>query len=412
MWYEDRIERACATWALLAGAVAAAVGCGAKSPSLTVIHDDPSDVPVQGATADELARFRDGDRLFDVPFFEPDGLGPLYIRDACGACHEGAGRGPGSVQKMAVVLDDGVTPGDQGALRFGPSVRPQLAAGAVTPVAPPDDPHVKVTTRAAPPVLGRGYLEAIDDAEILRVEAEQAARADAIHGRANRVAYQSQANPDTTFHHYQPGQTGLLGRFGLKARLATIDDFVADALQGDMGMTSALRPAELPNPDNLGDDRKPGPDLDAATVNAIADYVRLLAIPERPAPDPEAVRLFADTLCAVCHVPSLRTRADYPLAPLAGIDAPIFSDLLLHDMGAARADGLTDGQASSRQWRTAPLIGVRLEHAYLHDGRAASVAEAIELHGADGSEARESVDRFHALRPAEQARLIDYVSAL
>jgi CxxC motif-containing protein (DUF1111 family) len=393
-------------------ALTLASGCGSSAPPLVVVHDDPADVPVSGASSAMIALFRDGDRLFDVPFLEPDGLGPVYIRSSCGSCHEAAGRGPGSVQKMAVVLDDGVTPGDQGALPYGPSVRPQLAAGAHTPVAPPDDAHVKVTTRAAPPVLGRGYLEAIDDAEIMRVESEQAGRSDGIHGHANRVTYQSEANPDTTFHQYQPGAAGLIGRFGLKARIATVDDFVADALQGDMSLTSALRPSELPNPDGLTDDRKPGPDLDAATVNAIADYVRLLAIPTRPAADPEAVRLFADTRCAVCHVPSLKTRADYPLAPLAGIDAPIFSDLLLHDMGAARADGLADGQATSRQWRTAPLIGLGLMHSYMHDGRAASVAEAIELHGGDGSEARDSVDRFHALTPAQQQTLLDYVSSL
>lgn len=387
-------------------------GCGGGATSLTVISDSPSDLPIAGISTQLLTAFNDGDRLFDVPFFETDGLGPAYIRSSCGSCHNGAGRGPGVVQKMAIVLDDGVTPGDQSLLPYGPSVRAQLAGGGVTAVLPPSNPHVKLTMRAAPQVLGRGYLEAIDDAEIRRVAAEQAARGDAIHGQLNLVAYQSEANPDTRFHHYQPGQTGLIGRFGLKARIATLDDFVADALQGDMSMTSALRPNELPNPDGLKDDRKPGPDLDADTVNTITDYVRLLAIPTRPPADPEAVKLFADVGCAACHVPSLKTRADYPFPALAGIDAPVFTDLLLHDMGAARADGLVDGQASSRQWRTPPLIALGLMRSYMHDGRATTIADAIELHGADGSEAQETVARFHALSSKQQKKLIDYVSHL
>jgi CxxC motif-containing protein (DUF1111 family) len=389
----------------------AMVGCGGSAP-LTLVQEDPSDTPIAGVDASWLAVFRDGDALFDAVYREPDGLGPLYIRASCGSCHVEAGRGPGNVQKMAVVLDDRVTPGDQSALAYGPTIRAQLAAGATTPIAPPADPHVKVTTRAAPAVLGRGYIDAVDDAEILRFEAEQAARGDGIHGRANRVAYQSQPNPDPRYHHYAAGQTGLIGRFGLKSRIATIDDFVADAAQGDMGMTSPLRPAELPNPDRLTDDRHAGPDLDADVINTMADYARLIAIPARAPADPRGVQLFADTLCAVCHVPAVRTRADYPIAQLAGIDAPIFSDLLLHDMGDALADGLTDGRATSQQWRTAPLIGLRFVRPYLHDGRAATVEQAIELHDAAGSEARASTDRFHALGAADRQALIAYVQSL
>ena len=400
-----------AAWRFVALMLAAS-GCGTTPPALSVVNDVPSDTPIAAASADLIARFRDGDRLFGVPFREPDGLGPLYIRDACSSCHASAGRGPGAVQKMAIVLDDGVTPGDQGALAFGHTVRPQMAAGAKTPIAPPADPHLKLSTRAAPPVLGRGYMEAIDDAEILRVEAEQAARGDAIHGHANRVTYTSQPNPDTRFHQHQPGQAGILGRFGLKSRIATLDDFAADAAQGDMGITSTLRPTELANPDGLTDDKHPGPDIDADIVNGLAFYMRLLAIPDRGTPDAAGARLFADTLCAVCHVPSLKTRADYPLAPLAGVDAPVYTDLLLHDMGAALADGLTDGESTSRQWRTAPLIGVRLVRDLLHDGRVSTIADAIEAHGASGSEAADSVARYHALGDAQKKALIDFVSSL
>ena len=66
---------------------------------------------------------------------------------------------------------------------FGPLVRPLLTAGAVTPVLPPDGgltvgTRVEVTHRVAAPLFGRAYVEAIADAEIERVAAEQAARTD------------------------------------------------------------------------------------------------------------------------------------------------------------------------------------------------------------------------------------------
>lgn len=40
-------------------------------------------------------------------------------------------------------------------------------------------------------MLGRGYVEAVDDAELVRLEAEQAARSDGIHGVVNRAPYAS-----------------------------------------------------------------------------------------------------------------------------------------------------------------------------------------------------------------------------
>ena len=74
-------------------------------------------------------------------------------------------------------------------------------------------------------------------------------------------------------------------RFGLRARIATLDEFTADAFQGDMGVTSPMRPTELPNPQGLTDDGKPGLDVDIDTVNLIARYMRFIEIPTRnPAP--------------------------------------------------------------------------------------------------------------------------------
>lgn len=378
---------------------------------LQVIGDDLSDVPLHGASRELVERFKEGDALFDFVFREPDGLGPLYIRTACSSCHEGATRGPGAVQKMVAVEADGVTPAaDQSGLPWGHTARPYMAAGALTPIGPPPEGAIiKLSTRLGPPVFGRGYMEAVDDAEIERVEAAQAAAGGPVSGRINRVTFHSKANPGSAFHAYAEGDAGVIGRFGFKGRVATLDDFTADAYQGDMGVTSPMRPAELSNPDGLDDDAKGGADVSLDTVNAVADYMRLLEMPARLDVGGRGAALFEQAGCAACHVPSLRTRGDYPIALLAGIDAPVYTDFLLHDMGDDLADGLADEGATSREWRTPPLIGIRHLTAYLHDGRAATVEQAILLHDGPGSEAAASTDAFRAMPPEERAALIDFV---
>lgn len=385
----------------------------APAPAAAVFGaNDPLDVPLAGLTADERTAFHEGDRLFGLVLRDNDGLGPIYVRSSCSACHTEGVRGPGLVQKMAVVAADGFTPAtDQSLVPYGSSVRPLLAGGGRTPLVPPNDPSVKVTTRLGPPVLGRGYMEAIADAEIERVAAEQAAQGGLISGRVNYVTYTSQPNPDARFHAHKPGDR-VIGRFGLKARIASLDDFTADALAGDMGITNPLRPTELPNPDGLTDDAKPGVDVAIDSVNLRTMYVRLLAIPKRTATMDVGAQRFAEVGCATCHVPSLRTRADYPVPALANIDAPVYTDMLLHDLGDELADGLVEGDASSREWRTSPLIGLRFDTSYMHDGRAKSIAEAIAAHAGRGSEAVGVVGAYNALSPQDQAALIDFVSGL
>lgn len=376
---------------------------------------DPFDVPIDGVTKEQVALFNAGDELFGLPLREGDGLGPLYTQTSCGACHTEAARGPGLVQKMFVVEADGVTPAaDQSKLPFGHTVHPLVAGGATTPILPPaGDPTIKVSTRVGPPVLGRGYMEAVLDSEIERVAAEQAARPDGIHGRVNHVVYESEQNVVTTVHAHKKGDR-VIGRFGLKARIGYLDDFTADALQGDMGITSPLRPQEFPNPDNLLDDKKVGVDVTFDSVNKRADYLRLIAIPRRPKDTAAASELFSRVKCAACHVPSMKTRTDYPVPQIAGKDAVIYTDMLLHDMGDDLADGAigVDGEAGPRDWRTAPLIGLRFNKNFMHDSRAHSIEEAIRMHAGPRSEANESVTLFSALSELDRKTLIDFVSAL
>ena len=114
-------------------------------------------------------------------------------------------------------------------------------------------------------------------------------------------------------------------------------------------------------------------------------------------------------------MPTLKTRADYPIPQLAAIDAPVYTDFLLHDMGDALSDGLpdgVDGAAHARDWRTAPLIGLRFDKTFLHDSRAHTVEEAIFAHDSPGSEAHDSIARFQSLDATSRATLVAFVHEL
>jgi hypothetical protein len=120
----------------------------------------------------------------------------------------------------------------------------------------------------------------------------------------------------------------------------------------------------------------------------------------RPTPTGTGARLFDAVGCAKCHVPSLR-----------GVhgDVPLYSDLLLHDMGSALDDKITQGQASGAEWRTTPLIGTRLRDRYLHDGRATTLRDAVLEHGGEAEIVRK---RFFELDEDEQQAVFAFVGAL
>jgi CxxC motif-containing protein (DUF1111 family) len=81
-------------------------------------------------------------------------------------------------------------------------------------------------------------------------------------------------------------------------------------------------------------------------------------------------------------------------------------------MGDELADGVVDGEAESREWRTAPLVALRFDKVFLHDGRAHSIDEAILLHDGKGSQAAGSVAIFRALSASDHDALLAFVSAL
>jgi CxxC motif-containing protein (DUF1111 family) len=86
--------------------------------------------------------------------------------------------------------------------------------------------------------------------------------------------------------------------------------------------------------------------------------------------------------------------------------------MLLHDMGPGLNDGIAEGAAQAGEWRTAPLWNLGFNAritGLLHDGRAASVTEAIQWHDGEAAPVRM---RFNGLTLAEKDALIAFVSRL
>jgi CxxC motif-containing protein (DUF1111 family) len=276
---------------------------------------------------------------------------------------------------------------------------------------------VAVSVRLPPPVFGVGLIEAVPASAILARADPDDLDGDGISGRANVVT-----SPDFV----PPGEPGggagpKLGRFGRKAQVSNLLQQVLEAYLQDIGVTSDFLPIENRNPLSSvpveAADRASDPEIPASVVQATTHYIRTLAPPAPGAMTPqreEGRQLFEGIGCASCHVPTLRT-GPHPIQALADTDVTLYSDLLLHDMGDALADGRPDGDASGREWRTTPLWGLRLMRRFLdgdafllHDGRARSVEEAILLHGGEGQGAR---DAFAALTDAQRAALLDFVES-
>jgi CxxC motif-containing protein (DUF1111 family) len=133
-----------------------------------------------------------------------------------------------------------------------------------------------------------------------------------------------------------------------------------------------------------------------------------LLAPPRPLPRSVHGEAVAARIgCFDCHVPTLVT-APNAVAALSRTTLHPFSDFLLHDMGSL-GDGIVQGAAEAREMRTAPLWGLRTQTRLLHDGRAASIADAILAHDGQGRRAR---DRFAGLGASERAALLAFLGRL
>jgi len=116
--------------------------------------------------------------------------------------------------------------------------------------------------------------------------------------------------------------------------------------------------------------------------------------------------------CNLCHTPSLTTGKS-SISALSNQSANLFSDLLVHDMGTGLADRVPQGNASGREFRTAPLWGLGQRIFFLHDGRTTDLLQAIRAHSSTGSEANAVINNFfNALNGSQQQDVLNFLRSL
>ncbi|MBP6529390.1 MAG: hypothetical protein KA260_04665 [Burkholderiales bacterium] len=397
-------------------AVAAALLCAsiaAVSASLfqssTVASQVPPPVPrpgepLPGLTAAQLQAFFDGLDEFTTEETPEGGLGPIFNQKSCVACHSSAA--PGGASAVSVTRygrrlpDGGFDPLSflGGSLLHTFATRPELQEVI------PRQANV-IAKRITTPVFGLGLIEAIPDAALLDAAAKP--KADGVRGRAAMIT------------DVETGQQRV-GRLGWKAQHASVLAFAADAYANEMGVSNRLFPIQnAPNNRrdllaqfNISTDVEDvvDPATGLADVDRTVNFMRFLAPLPRRTPDASATAgqtVFEQTGCITCHTATLRTGLN-AIPALDRKPVPLYSDLLLHDMGSL-GDGIAQGAASPREMKTAPLWGLASRPFYLHDGRAPTVTMAIQAH--DG-EARASRDRFARLPAAQRQQLLDFLRTL
>jgi CxxC motif-containing protein (DUF1111 family) len=359
--------------------------------------------PLPGLSAAERAQFDSGRAVFESTFTAEVGLGPLFNASGCAECHEDpvVGANGDEVEHHAAVFHPeraGATCdvlADKGGPVFQDSVTPALHAALGIDQEPRPPIVTIIAERTTPDILGFGLLDAVPDSVILSYADPDDRNHDGISGRPNRFF------------------DGRLGRFGRKALVPSLREFNDGAFQIEIGITNPSVPVEgtvagdsLPT----GTDPARDPEIGGRALVLTDMFVRLLAPPPPLKQSKEARRggeVFGTVGCAGCHVPKLPT-GDNPIVALSHKEVAAYTDLLLHDMGPERAD-ICFALATPNEFRTEPLMGLRLATQFLHDGRAKTPEEAIELHAGEATRAR---DLFKSLPAADQAALLAFLKTL
>ncbi len=355
--------------------------------------------PLPFLNAYEARLFEQGSATFQMVFTPATGLGPLFNGRSCADCHEDpvVGGVGDEVETHATAYTGGVCDdlSAYGGPVFEDSVTPALHDALGIDRDPVPAEATAIAHRTTPSVLGFGLLDAVPDAEILALADPFDRNGDGISGRPNRTV------------------DGRLGRFGRKAQIATLREFVEGAFHEEMGITDPAQPSEKTVADEVypaGIDPALDPEIDQQQLDATVAFSRFLAPPE---PLPRGLvedlggLVFLKLGCAGCHVPALVTGPS-PVRALSFKVVYAYTDLLLHDMGPELAD-ICLGLAKPSDFRTEPMMGLRFKSAFLHDGRASTIAEAIALHGGEGAASR---DRFLGLSSLERFLLLRFLQGL
>jgi len=383
-----------------------------------------------------------------------DGLGPRMNLDSCGGCHiqpalggtspfvnpqvafagkdGGTDRVPsfiaanGPVREARFVLNpNGTTDGGVHALF---TITGRTGANGCT-LAQPDFASQLATRnvifRIPTPTFGAGLIEQIPDAAIAANQSSNAFQKQTL-GIGGKPNYDVAGRTITGMTNNN-GNDGTIARFGWKAQNKSLLLFSGEAYNVEMGITNELFQTEREDsadcqfttvPNDVTDTDATTPTEVISGIERFAFFMRFLDAPQ-PSPDSpggapsiaNGRQKFADIGCALCHTPSFTT-GNSTVAALNGKPVNLFSDLLVHDMGIGLADGVSQGEAGPREFRSAPLWGLGQRIFFLHDGRTADLLRAIQQHASPGSEANAVVLNFNNLRESDKQDLINFLRSL
>ncbi|WP_425269878.1 di-heme oxidoredictase family protein [Leptospira perdikensis] len=399
-----------------------------------------------------ISDFTVGQAVFEVPWTagfsaslpDRDGLGPFFHTNSCLGCHVGNGRAvedDGDPLVFTLVRLGVGAKGNDPEPVYGTQFQPNAVAG-VTPegdvhleydsfsgtyrdgseyslrkpnlvfsglgYGPLDTSH-KTSVRLTQQVIGLGLLESVSEETILSRSDPMDLDGDGISGRPNYIW-------DLT------GSGKSMGRFGWKANAPTLKRQNSAAFSGDIGIKSPMFAQETCTTSQTvcaGAVGGGNPEVSEEKISAITKYMQLVAVPVRRNANLPTIltgkKHFFLAGCNNCHVEKLVTSANAPIPQLSNQIIRPYTDLLLHDMGEDLSDGKADGEATEREWRTAPLWGIGLfgtvngRARFLHDGRAKTLDEAILWHG---GEAEKSKKYFLALNVSDRASMIRFLLSL
>ena len=330
-----------------------------------------------------------GADMFTRNLTPAQGLGPLFNGPSCGTCHNNSAgaefQGGMGVDAGTFVIRVGENehghfePIENGA---APIARThsvaELGVSCTFPTGVPQEASA-TSKRSAMTLRGTSLLDNIRIGDIDRV---RQAEPDAVRGRFNILA------------------DGRPGRFGWKAQIATLVEFMGQAFRDEMGLANPLAPLDYVS----GCDQPQQTEADAVPLTALVSFLNTIDPPPPAAATLKShgADVFSNTGCAQCHTPSL---------PGPGAGAPVyaFTDLLIHDMGPGLADGFVQGSATGSEFRTAPLWRVSDRAHFLHDGRAKTITGAIQAHGGQAAAAKAA---FTALSGSDLQALLDFLNSI
>ena len=407
---------------------------------------------IAGLTGTQTAAFTVGLDDFSSTEVAADGLGPRMNLDSCKGCHlqpavggtspfvnpqvafahGGSDSVPAFIRENGPVREarfvrnpDGTADGGVHALFTLTGRAGANGCNLAQPDFARELANRNVIFRIPTPVFGAGLIEQIPDGAIAANQASDAPRKAflGINGRPNFHV----AGRTITGQTNNNGNDGTIARFGWKAQNKSLLLFAGEAYNVEMGITNELFQTERDETANCQFATVPNDvtNTDANTllegISAIEKFAFFMRFAAPPAPSPDTPggatsigrgsNLFAAVGCALCHTPALTT-GNSTVEALRNQQVNLFSDLLVHDMGDGLADGVSQGQAGPREFRSAPLWGLGQRIFFLHDGRTADLVEAIQAHRSNGSEANGVIRNFNNLRESQKQDLLNFLRSL